>query len=183
MVFPSITHTSSDADATSGPAPALRAYDTGLLLVRLAVGLTMAAHGAQKLFGWFGGGGIHGTAQFFTMSGYPAGQAMAVVSGLTETLGGLALALGLLTPLVAAAIAADMVNAIAVKWGGGFFAPKGVEHELLLAMTATALALAGPGRYAVDRFLPVVRSHRLAHGLAALVFGAVVAVVVLLLRK
>ena len=91
MVFPSITHTSSDGDATSGPAPALRAYDTGLLLVRLAVGLTMAAHGAQKLFGWFGGGGIHGTARFFTMSGYPAGQAMAVVSGLTETLGGLAL--------------------------------------------------------------------------------------------
>jgi putative oxidoreductase len=183
MAFPSITRTSSDADAVPGPEPSLHAHDIGLLLARLAVGLTMAAHGAQKLFGWFGGGGIHGTAQFFTMSGYPAGQAMAVVSGLTETLGGLALALGLLTPLVAAAIAADMANAIAVKWGGGFFAPKGMEHELLLAVIATALALTGPGGYAVDRFLPVVRSHRLAHGLAALVLGAVVAVIILLLRK
>jgi putative oxidoreductase len=182
MAFPSITRTRTSPEATTDPASSLPAYDTGLLLVRLAVGLTMAAHGVQKLFGWFGGGGIHGTARFFTMSGYPAGQAMAVVSGLTETLGGLALALGLLTPLAAAAIAADMVNAVALKWTGGFFAPKGMEHELLLAVTATALALAGPGRYAVDRLLPVVRSHRLAHGLAALAFGAVVAVVVLLLR-
>jgi putative oxidoreductase len=183
MGFPTITRTSSGADTGPGPAPSLRAYDTGLLLLRAAVGLTMAAHGAQKLFGWFGGGGLHGTAQFFTMSGYPYGQVMAVVSGFTETLGGLALALGVLTPLAAAAIAADMVNAIAFKWGGGFFAPKGMEHELLLALAATSLALTGPGRYAVDRFLPVMRSHRLAHGLAALAFGAVVAVAILLLRK
>ncbi|MER7756156.1 DoxX family protein [Kitasatospora sp. NPDC097643] len=159
------------------------AYDAGLLLLRLTLGLTMAAHGSQKLFGWFGGGGIDGTGQFFTMSGYPAGNTMAVVAGLTETLGGLALAVGLLTPLAGAAIVGTMVNAIAVTWGGGFFAPKGSEYELLLTAGAAALALTGPGRYAVDRFLPVLRAHRLAYGAAALLVGLVTAGAILLLRK
>ncbi|MFD8787650.1 DoxX family protein [Kitasatospora sp. NPDC059599] len=169
---------------TSGPAATSpHAYDAGLLLLRLVLGLTMAAHGSQKLFGWFGGGGIDGTGQFFTMSGYPAGNAMAVVAGLTETLGGLALAVGLLTPLAGAAIVGTMVNAIAVTWGGGFFAPKGSEYELLLTAGAAALALTGPGRYAVDRFLPVVRAHRLAYGVAAVVVGLATAGVILLLRK
>ncbi|MFD0403658.1 DoxX family protein [Kitasatospora sp. NPDC127121] len=165
--------------ATTSP----HAYDAGLLLLRLVLGLTMAAHGSQKLFGWFGGGGIDGTGQFFTMSGYPAGNAMAVVAGLTETLGGLALAVGLLTPLAGAAIVGTMVNAIAVTWGGGFFAPKGSEYELLLTAGAAALALTGPGRYAVDRFLPVLRAHRLAYGAAAVLVGLVTAGVILLLRK
>ncbi|WP_030024413.1 DoxX family protein [Streptomyces monomycini] len=158
------------------------AYDVGLLLLRLAVGLIMAAHGAQKLFGWFGGPGLDGTGQFFTASGYPAGKAMAVVAGLSETLGGLGLVLGLLTPLAGAAVVGTMVNALAVKWGGGFFAPEGVEYELLLTAGAGALALTGPGRYAVDRLLPVLRNHRLAYGVAALVFGVVVAFVMLLVR-
>ncbi|KJS59249.1 DoxX family protein [Streptomyces rubellomurinus] len=176
----------TDRPTWSGAAPAAtspHAYDAGLLLLRLALGLTMAAHGSQKLFGWFGGGGLDGTGQFFTMSGYPAGHAMAVVAGLTETLGGLALAVGLLTPLAGAAIVGTMVNAIAVTWGGGFFAPKGNEYELLLTAAAAALALTGPGRYAVDRFLPVLRAHRLAYGAAAVVVGLATAGVVLLLRK
>ncbi|MFD7901999.1 DoxX family protein [Kitasatospora sp. NPDC059722] len=168
----------------SGPAETSpHAYDAGLLLLRLVLGLTMAAHGSQKLFGWFGGGGIDGTGQFFTASGYPAGNAMAVVAGLTETAGGLALAIGLLTPLAGAAILGTMVNAIAVTWGGGFFLPKGNEYELLLTAGAAALALTGPGRYAVDRFLPVVRAHRLAYGAAAVVVGLVTAGAILLLRK
>ncbi|WP_030680717.1 DoxX family protein [Streptomyces rimosus] len=159
------------------------AYDTGLLLLRLVVGLTMAAHGAQKLFGWFDGPGLDGTGQFFTASGYPSGKAMAAVAGLSETLGGLGLVLGLLTPLAGAAIVGTMVNALGVKWGGGFFAPEGVEYELLLTAGAAALTLTGPGRYAVDRLLPVLRAHRLVYGVAALVLGVVVAVVFLLLRK
>lgn len=158
------------------------AYDIGLLVLRLAVGLIMAAHGAQKLFGWFGGPGLDGTGQFFAGSGYPAGKAMAVVAGLSETLGGLGLVLGLLTPLAGAAVVGTMVNALAVKWGGGFFAPEGVEYELLLTAGAGALALTGPGRYAVDRLLPVLRNHRLAYGVAALVFGVIVAFVMLLVR-
>ncbi|MGW1026346.1 DoxX family protein [Streptomyces sp. NPDC002577] len=169
--------------ATTGHTHSLHAYDTGLLLLRLAVGLTMAAHGTQKLFGWFGGGGLDGTGQFFTMSGYPSGKAMAAVAGLTETLGGLGLALGLLTPLAGAAVFGTMINALAVKWGGGFFAPNGVEYELLLTVAAASLALTGPGRYAVDRFLPGLRTHRLTYGIAAVALGAVVAGATLLLRK
>ncbi|MFD8703898.1 DoxX family protein [Kitasatospora sp. NPDC059648] len=184
---PSTTAATSPAGPTrngSGPAATSpHAYDAGLLLLRLVLGLTMAAHGSQKLFGWFGGGGIDGTGQFFTMSGYPAGNAMAVVAGLTEVLGGLGLAVGLLTPLAGAAVVGTMVNAIAVTWGGGFFAPKGNEYELLLTAGAAALALTGPGRYAVDRFLPVLKAHRLAYGVAAVLVGLATAGVILLLRK
>ncbi|MGX1973098.1 DoxX family protein [Streptomyces kronopolitis] len=158
-------------------------HDAGLLVLRLALGLTMAAHGAQKLLGWFGGPGLDGTGQFFTMSGYPAGRTMAVVAGLSETLGGLGLAVGLLTPLAAAAVVGTMINALAVKWGGGFFAPKGVEYELLLTIGAAALALTGPGRLAADRFLPGLRVHRPVRGVAALVLAVVVAGVVLMVRK
>ncbi|MFE0876676.1 DoxX family protein [Streptomyces smyrnaeus] len=158
-------------------------HDAGLLVLRLAVGLTIAAHGSQKLFGWFSGGGIDGTAQFFESSGYPSAKTMAVVAGLTETLGGLGLVLGLLTPLAGAAVFGTMLNALAVKWGGGFFAPQGVEYELLLAAGAAALTLTGPGRLAADRVLPLPRPHRLTHGVGALVLGAVLAGVVVLTRS
>lgn len=148
------------------------------------VGLTVAGHGVQKLFGWFGGGGIDGTGAFFSSSGYPAGDAMAVVAGLTETLGGLGLALGLLAPLAAAAVAGTMVNALAVAWSGSFFvAAGGVEYEVLLVAVSAALALTGPGRYALDRFVPVVRSHRLQYGAAALGLAAVLAAATLLARS
>ncbi|MFJ7589043.1 DoxX family protein [Streptomyces sp. NPDC097617] len=186
MTSPSATATKPQAAA---PAARLRpaalstpGHDAGLLLLRLVLGLAMAAHGAQKLFGWFGGGGISGTGQFFTASGYPAGDAMAVLAGLTETLGGLGLVLGLLTPLAGAAIVGTLINAIAVHGAGAFFAPKGIEYELLLTAGAAALALTGPGRYAVDRFLPVLRSHRLAYGALAVALGVVLAAVLLLVR-
>lgn len=155
----------------------------GLLLLRIVVGLLFAAHGSQKLFGWFGGGGISGTGKFFEASGYPAGEAMAAVAGLTETLGGLGLALGLLTPLAGAAIVGTMINAIAVRGTGSFFAPEGIEYELLLTTGAAALTLTGPGRYAVDRFLPVLRGHRLTHGAAALALGIVLGFVMVLVRS
>lgn len=92
------------------------------------------------------------------MSGYSAGKVLAVVSGLSETAGGLGLALGLFTPRAAAAIVGDMINAVAVG-NGGYFAPKGIELELLLVIAAASLALTGPGRYAFDRFVPPLRSH------------------------
>ncbi|MER6444961.1 DoxX family protein [Streptomyces venezuelae] len=186
MTSPSVTATKPQAAAPAArpepSAPSTPGHDTGLLLLRLVLGLTMAAHGTQKLFGWFGGGGISGTGQFFTASGYPAGDAMAVLAGLTETLGGLGLALGLLTPLAGAAIVGTLVNAIAVHGAGAFFAPKGIEYELLLTAGAAALALTGPGRYAVDRFLPVLRGHRLAHGALAVTLGLVLGAVLLLVR-
>lgn len=186
MTSPSVATTKPQAASPAVYATAALSapgYDTGLLLLRLVLGVTMAAHGSQKLFGWFGGGGISGTGQFFTASGYPAGDAMAVVAGLAETLGGLGLAVGLLTPLAGAAVVGTMINAIAVHGAGAFFAPKGIEYELLLTVGAAALALTGPGGYAVDRFLPVLRGHRLAHGALALALGVVLAVVTLLVRK
>ncbi|MEV6772173.1 DoxX family protein [Nocardia sp. NPDC051030] len=173
----------------TAPAPRLDApastltSDLGLLVLRMAVGLTMAAHGAQKLFGWFSGGGLDGTAAFFTMSGYPAGKTMAVIAGLTETLGGLALTVGLLTPLAAAALVGTLLNALAVKWGHGFFAPKGVEYELLLTFASATLALTGPGRLAADRFIPALRTHRLTYALAALALALISAALVLLIRN
>ncbi|GAA2619099.1 DoxX family membrane protein [Streptomyces axinellae] len=173
---------SASTDGAAVPASAQTAYDAGLLVLRLVLGLTMAAHGSQKLFGWFNGGGLDGTAGYFTSVGYPSGKTMAVIAGLSETLGGLGLALGLLTPLAGAAVFGTLLNVLAVKWGG-FFAPDGVEYELLLAAAAAALALTGPGRLAADRALPVLRTHRLVHGAAALVLGAVVAGIVLLLRN
>lgn len=187
MTSASATTTKATATAT---APAVQAaastapYDAGLLLLRVVLGLTVAAHGVQKLFGWFDGGGISGTGQFFTASGYPAGETMAVVAGLAETLGGLALAVGLLTPLAGAAVLGTMINAAAVHSTGAFFAPKGAEYEILLAVAAATLTLTGPGRYAVDRLLPVpaLRVHRLPLGARALALGVVLAVVTLLVR-
>jgi len=184
MPSPHLTETAPTpaAHADAGPAEQ-RGLDVGLLVLRLAVGLTVAAHGSQKLFGTFGGGGIDGTAQFFGQAGYPSPKAMAVVAGLTETLGGLGLALGLLAPLAGAAVFGTMLNALAVKWGGGFFAPAGIEYELLLVVAAMALTLTGPGRLAADSLLPLPRPHRLAHGAGTLLLGAVLAGVVLLLRS
>lgn len=164
------------------PAVPQYVHDAGLLLLRLVLGLTMASHGAQKLFGWFSGVGLDGAGRVFTSAGYPAGKATAVLAGLSEVLGGLGLALGLLTPLAGAAVVGVMVNAVAVKWGGGFFIPTGVEYELLIAAVAVVLAVAGPGRFALDRHVPGVRAHRAGNGVAAVVLGVVLGVVVLLFR-
>ncbi|MFJ2838330.1 MULTISPECIES: DoxX family protein [Nocardia] len=156
--------------------------DAGLLVLRLGVGATMAAHGTQKLFAWFDGGGLSGTEKFFAASGYPMAKSFAVVAGLSETLGGIGLILGLFTPLAAAAILGTMLNAIAVKWGG-FFAPKGVEYETILAVAATSLALSGAGGFALDRFVPGLRDYKLVYGLAAIALAVIVAGITLLIRN
>ncbi|MFJ6938060.1 DoxX family protein [Streptomyces sp. NPDC101132] len=185
MASPSATLRTAETsaeNAVAGSHAGGAARDAGLLVLRLGLGLTMAAHGSQKLFGWFGGGGIEGTGQFFGMSGYPAPEAMAVLAGLTETFGGLALVLGLLTPLAGAAVTGTMINAVAVVWSGSFFAPKGVEYELLLATAAAALTLTGPGRYAVDALVPVLRGIGSRPRALALAIGAVAAAVLLLVR-
>ncbi|MFJ6718168.1 DoxX family protein [Streptomyces sp. NPDC091259] len=191
MTSASATKTTAPAAAPAtpasipAPATASAVHDAGLLLLRLVLGLTMAAHGSQKLFGWFDGGGISGTGRFFTASGYPAGDAMAALAGLTETLGGLGLAAGLLTPLAGAAVVGTMINAIAVHGAGSFFAPKGIEYELLLTVGAAALALTGPGRYAADRLLPVtaLRTPRPAHRVLAAALGVAIGAALLLVRN
>jgi putative oxidoreductase len=126
----------------------------GLLLLRLVVGATMFSHGAQKLFGWFGGGGPRGTAGSMGKLGYRAPLVMAIAAGLGET-GGLAFAAGFLTPLAALGITIVMINAIvAVHWSNGFFAGNGgYEFNLTLLTVAVAVAAIGPGRLSIDRAL------------------------------
>jgi putative oxidoreductase len=126
----------------------------GLLVLRIVVGLTMAAHGTQKLFGWFGGHGPRGTAGFFGNLGFRAPLAMAVLAGLAET-SGVLFALGFLTPLAALGIAVVMLNAIgSVHWKNGFFNGNGgIEFPLVLLTTAVATTAIGPGRASIDRAL------------------------------
>ncbi|MEV6676152.1 DoxX family membrane protein [Streptomyces erythrochromogenes] len=166
----------------SSPPAATVVHDVGLLLLRLVVGLTMAGHGTMKLFGWFGGPGLTATGKGFTMAGYPAGDAMAVIAGLSETLGGLGLALGLLTPLAGAALTGVFINILDVRGLDAYFPPKGVELEVVLFASVVALTLTGPGRYAADHYLPVLRESRPRYSLLALLVGAVVGFIVLLIR-
>jgi putative oxidoreductase len=114
----------------------------------------MFAHGAQKLFGWFGGGGPRGTAGFFGAMGFRAPLAMAVIAGLSEAAGAL-FAVGFLTPLAALAIVIVMLNAIVtVHAAKGFFnGAGGYEFNLVLLTVAIAVAATGPGRFSVDRAL------------------------------
>src|SRR5258706_1041260 len=94
----------------------------GLLILRLVVGLALAGHGTQKLFGWFGGYGLTGTAGFLEQLGFVPGRRNALFAGLAETAGGLLLALGLATPIAAAMIVAVMVvAAVSVDFEDGFF--------------------------------------------------------------
>ena len=129
--------------------------DTGLLVARVVFGLLMAAHGSQKLFGWFGGYGIAGTGGFFESLGFRPGRLFALAAGLAETGGGLLLALGLFEPVAAAIIVAVMVvAAVTVHWQGGLFAmTNGIEVPLLYAAAAAALGLTGPGAYSLDAAL------------------------------
>ena len=148
--------------------------EIGLLLLRLAVGLTLAAHGTQKLFGWFGGPGLSATGQFFTVLGFPPGRRHALMAALGETLNGALLVLGLATPAAAAGVVSLMVVAIVtVHLGKGFFAQNGgYEYPLLLAVAALALAFTGPGSLSIDAVLGLERSE-VVWGVAALLAGIV----------
>src|SRR5262245_45582768 len=148
----------------------------GLLLIRVVLGLTLAAHGAQKLFGWFGGYGIAGTGGFFESMGFRPGKLMAVMAGFGEAAGGLGLALGLLTPFAAGLIIATMLVAIvSVHIPKGFFnAGGGYEFPLLIAATALGVTLAGPGPLSLDAVLglPLAGAQWAAFALGAGLLGA-----------
>jgi putative oxidoreductase len=123
-------------------------------LIRAATGLMLMPHGAQKLFGWFGGYGLEATAGFFeTKLGLVPGLFFALSAGLIEFAGGLLLALGLFTRPVAASVAALMAVAVVqVHLANGFFWTKGgIEYPLLWGLVALAFVLAGGGPLSLDR--------------------------------
>ncbi len=125
--------------------------DIGLFTLRVGVGGTLAAHGAQKLFGWFGGPGLDGTAAYFEQTGFRPGRTNALLAGATEAGGGLLLAAGLATPAAAAAAAGTMVVASATHAEKGFFAQQGgYEYSAILGLAGASLALIGPGRCSLD---------------------------------
>src|SRR5438132_6274949 len=157
----------------------------GLLLARLVFGLVMAAHGAQKLFGWFGGYGIAGTGGFFEQLGFRPGRLFATAAGLGEFGGGLLLALGLFGPVGPALVIGVMtVAAVSVHWKGGLFATSnGIELPLLYAAGAAALALTGPGQYSLDALLGLLSVWTPAISWGAIGLGIVAAIVNLALRR
>ncbi len=156
----------------------------GLLILRLVVGLSLAAHGAQKLFGWFGGYGLTGTGKFLEQLGFRPGRVQAALAGIAEVLGGQFLAAGFLTPAAAAAVVAVMlVAAVSVHLKNGFFAPSGgYEYTLVLGAAALALAFTGPGVLSLDHALGIAWSGGIS-GLAALATGLIGGAVPLLARK
>ena len=126
--------------------------DAGLVILRLVVGLLMAAHGSQKLFGWFGGYGLAAVSGMFDSLGFRPGRIFAAAAALAEVGSGLLVALGLLGPVGPALMLAVMiVAAVSVHWQNGVFATSnGIEVPLLYGTAAAAPALTGPGRYSLD---------------------------------
>jgi len=123
--------------------------DLGLLIIRLVIGLLFIGHGAQKLFGWFGGYGLKGTGGWLDSIGVKPGVAMALIAGLGEFVGGLLFATGVGTWVGAILIAATMLVAIIKVHGqNGIWATQnGYEYNLTLIAVAIGVALIGPGAY------------------------------------
>jgi putative oxidoreductase len=130
----------------------LQTASIGLLVARVVIGLLMAAHGAQKLFGWFGGSGLSVTSEFFVALGFRPGRAFAAAASVSEFVSGLLVALGFLGPVgPAVMISVMIVAAVTVHWEHGLFAStNGIELPLLYAAVAFDFALAGFGSYSLD---------------------------------
>lgn len=128
--------------------------DLALLIIRLVVGLTVAAHGAQKMFGWFGGPGLKGLAGWLgSIRLRPAGL-WAFLAAASELGGGLLMALGLFGPVGALGVIAAMaVATIAAHWGKFFITQGGMEYTLLLILVSLAIVISGPGAYSLDALL------------------------------
>jgi putative oxidoreductase len=147
-------------------------FGLGLLVVRVVVGLVMAAHGAQKLFGWFGGYGLQKTGAGFAQLGFRPGRAFAAAASFAEIASGLLVATGFLGPIGPSLMLSVMIVAmITVHWQHGLFAAaNGVELPLLYLTAALALALTGYGPYSLDGALGI--AQRWTPALTWLVVGA-----------
>lgn len=158
---------------------------TGLLIGRLIIGLLMAAHGIQKLFSWFGGYGIAGTAGYFEQLGFHPARLFVVTASVTELAGGLLMALGLLGPVGPALLLSVMVvAAVSVHWGKGLFAgTNGIEVPLLYAAAAIAFAFTGYGPFSLDAALGIGQPWTPTLKAVTLAVGALGGVVNLLARR
>jgi putative oxidoreductase len=125
----------------------------GLLLLRLVLGLTMAAHGSQKLFGWWGGPGLRGMHGWLNSMRFRGGWLPVLLIVTAELGGGIALALGLVTPIAALGVVTAMMVAVwTVHKSKGFWNSNGgYEYNLLIVAAGAALAATGPGRFSLDR--------------------------------
>ncbi len=131
--------------------------DLGLLLLRLSLGVVFIAHGLQKAFGWWGGGGLDGFKTTLTEAGYEHAGVLTYVGAGAQIAAGVLLVLGLFTPLAGAGALAFLVSSVLVAFdnqrrdGGLFiFGSVGAEYLLMLSMVAASIILVGPGRYGFD---------------------------------
>lgn len=142
----------------------------GLLILRLVIGLTLAIHGTQKLFGWFGGPGLARLMQGFEKQRFKPAWFWVCLVILGEVGGGVSVALGLLTPLGAAGIFGAMFMAtFKSHWKNGFIVSKGgYEYTLMLMAVSTAIGLMGPGSYSLDALIGIVLPEALLFGVLAI---------------
>lgn len=158
--------------------------DLGLLLLRLLLGGLIAAHGAQKLFGWFSGHGPKGTAPIFESWGLRPGTSMVRLAAFCEITGSVLIVLGLFTPLGAAAIADTLLVAASIFWGKGIWATGGgYELPFLYAACAVVLGFTGPGAWSLDHAMGFHPGDNPIWGLAALVAAVAAAGVVVSMRQ
>jgi putative oxidoreductase len=163
----------------------LATVSAGLLVARLVLGILLVGHGAQKLFGWFGGYGLAGSGGFFESLGFRPGRAFAAAAALAEIAGGLLVALGVLGPVGPAVLISVMVvAAISVHWEHGIFATtNGIEVPLLYATGALALALTGYGAFSLDALLGLQSLWTPAVAWVAIGLGIVGGIANLLARR
>jgi putative oxidoreductase len=157
--------------------------DAGILILRVVLACAFLGHGAQIMFGAFGGPGLNGFTQYLTVQGFAMGSLLAGVTAIVELGCGTLVLVGMFTQASAAALLAIMINAVWLKLGTGFFIrPNGAGYELefVLAGLTAAVVLAGAGRAALDRIFPLFTRPQVT-GVPCLVLGVAVGVVVRIL--
>ncbi len=146
--------------------------DTGLLILRVVLGLLLVGHGSQKLFGLFGGHGPEGTGGFFHSIGFRPGRPMALLAGVSEVGAGVLFALGLLTPVAAAATVGTLFVASSVHWKNGLWGQNGgFELPLFYGVSAVVLAFTGPGAASLDNVIGLDHFNGPGWGVLAAALG------------